>query len=327
MIINMSNSGSSGKVVIVRVIPKTQASVTCTNNNKTFTSTTDATGNAIFKLTKGIWSITVEKNGFTKTVNINVTEDCTVELSLEQLPKFTYTGNYKIVDDSNTPINSSLGNWKIHFLTSGTLTFTTLNGAENGIDVFLVGGGGGGGKGNRTFGGGGGGGYTTTAKRIMVTLNTPYNIAIGAGGTADASGGSSSAFGATAKGGGNGKGTPQIPENDAGVAASGGNGGSGGGAFKGVSGASDGGSTGTTGGRGQGTTTREFGEPGGKLYSGGGGGGAYNAPPGAGGAGGGATGGKSASNNTGGGGGGCMHPSGPVGSGGSGIIIIRNARG
>ena len=47
-------------------------------------------------------------------------------------PTFTFTGNYKIE-------NEGTADWKIHFLTSGTLTFTE---EPSRIDVFLVGGGG-----------------------------------------------------------------------------------------------------------------------------------------------------------------------------------------
>ena len=74
------------------------------------------------------------------------------------------------------------GDWKIRFLTSGTLTFTNLNGAEGGIDVFLVGGGGAGGNGvwasgyvqPNQRGGGAGAGYTMTKTGVSVTINTPY---------------------------------------------------------------------------------------------------------------------------------------------------------
>ena len=51
-----------------------------------------------------------------------------------RIPKFTYTGNYQFIDDGS-------GNWRIKFLSSGTLTFTSLGNARKGIDVFLVGGG------------------------------------------------------------------------------------------------------------------------------------------------------------------------------------------
>lgn len=112
---------------------------------------------------------------------------------------------------------------------------------------------------------------------------------------------------------------------------------------RGSDGASDGadaaGNGNGVGGRGQGTTTREFGEATGDLYAGGGGG--YS-PSGvarsSGGAGGGGRGGVGNANsgytpgengqpNTGGGGGGRSGDGTGRGLGGSGIVIIRNARG
>lgn len=74
------------------------------------------------------------------------------------LPEFTYTGTYSFIDDGSK-------NWRIRFLTSGTLVFQKIG---TNIDLFLVGGGGGGGPGwpgdPYHAGGGGGGGYTATIK-------------------------------------------------------------------------------------------------------------------------------------------------------------------
>lgn len=259
------------------------------------------------------------------------------------IPEFTYTGDYEIVNDADEPITVSQDNWKIRFLTSGTLTFQALNGAENGIDVFLVGGGGAGGAScyvnneNPLWGGGGGGGgYTKTQKKVSVTQGTAYTITVGAGGTGASgkngnNGGSSSAFGISANGGKGGYAGTTQPNGR-----NGGEGGSGGGAGGSYSidigkfvasgaGGSDGGNGGgSSGGTGQGTTTREFGESTGTLYAGGGGGAKSSSGSNSeGGSGGGTAGnGGNASANTGGGGGGGSTPA----NGGSGIIIIRNKR-
>ena len=197
---------------------------------------------------------------------------------------FTWTGGdgtYQVIQDDGT-------NWRIKFLSSGTFTI-----AKNTIiDAFLVGGGGGGAS-NQNSG---------------------------------SNGGNTTVFGITANGGG---GAYLDSANDLGK---GGNGGSGGGgavttsstkAYTGGSGGSDGSNGGSvssnTGGTGQGTTTREFGEATGDLYSGGGGGGTNSQVPsagGAGGEGGGGRGGYKLSTadaptagvpNTGGGGGGNQH--------------------
>ena len=270
-----------------------------------------------------------------------------VQFSSENvIPEFTYTGDFEIVNDSDEPITTSQDNWKIRLLTSGTLTFQDLNGAENGIDVFLVGGGGSTTEswsmpGDVDMRGGGGGGYTTTKKDVPVNTETPYNIVVGAGASdAAGAGGASTAFGQSAAGG---SGTITVIYG-------GGAGGSGGGGRapyntanptdygKGGSDGSDGfpeSASRANGGKGQGATTREFGESGGKIYAGGGGGSTYSqwtpstAPGGYGGEGGGGRGGNTNCNptpgeaNTGGGGGGGVRT---CAAGGSGIVVIRNKR-
>ena len=255
-----------------------------------------------------------------------VVTDYSVSIPLNTIPEFTYTGDYEIVNDSDEPITVSQDNWKIRFLTSGTLTFTNLNGADGGIDVFLVGGGGsgaGGGSnsdaGGYVQGAGAGGGYTKTTKNVAVEVDTEYPITIGSGGIGHAayrtngkSGGTTSAFGQSALGGSGGN-----------ANCHGGNGGSGGGAAgfgsndSGAAGGMDGSNGGSVdskpGGKGQGTTTREFGEENGKLYASGGNG--YESPP------------TARDANSGNGGHGNGYGENKDGAGGSGIAIIRNARG
>ena len=251
--------------------------------------------------------------------------------------RLTYTGNCTVIDDGNN-------NWRVKFLTSGTLK---LNYAAS-IDVFLVGGGGGGSY-HGGGGGGGGGGYTTTAKKVSVAANTQYTITIGSGGSGgscDGSGGrggTTSAFSKTAAGGYGGTSDlctgSKARNTPGGNGGSGGGGGSVGGTYAGAGG-SNGGNGGTgnygngwsgsgPGGTGQGTTTREFGETSGTLYAGGGGGGTAGGATaaGAGGTGGGQGGNANNSGsgaaNTGGGGGGSYYGGRP---GGTGIVVIRNSR-
>ena len=257
--------------------------------------------------------------------------------------KFTYTGDYVVRKDG-----------VVELLTSGTIVFLE----PKVIDLFLVGGGGRGGffksgTGAQTGFGGGGGGYTATLRKVNVTGS--YEVTIGAGGIAGQTngGGGASAFGGliTANGGYG----HQSSSSDLDMIR-GANGGSGGGG--GVSSNSDygaGGSNGNDGergyfpqtiigGKGQGTTTREFGEANGKLYAGGGGGGRYISAQSpvvsAGGSGGGGTGGWCGTANTqaaaagvantgGGGGGGAIgndtSVTVPGASGGSGIVCFRDA--
>lgn len=280
---------------------------------------------------------------------------------------FAYTGAYETEGTLE-------GNFVIRFKTSGTLTITSHGNNTNGTyDVFCVGGGAGGGSGAKTDRSprGGCGGYTTTKKKINASLNTSYAIVIGSGGargTAFGStteyyggdGGSSSGLGNTANGATTVKSIfGDRPDSKSYIT---GYGGSGGGspAYYNSSGG-NGGSDGSDGsksdadtvssytyylnGKGQSSTTREFGEATGKLYAGGGGGGGYNytySYAGKGGDGGGGkgqgysnvdnTGPFAGTANTGGGGGaGYVEPqndgSNAYGAaGGSGIVCIRNAR-
>lgn len=237
------------------------------------------------------------------------------------LPIYTYTGTSVLVDDGN-------GNWRLRLLTSGILTVSDFGTGEGTIDLFLVGGGNGGGNGGSGYyGAGGGGGYTATHAGVIANANTGYQIAIGAGGSPGGLGSVSSAFGyqtttagTTAAGtaiqhGGSGGGQGGLSS-----APAGGNGGSDG---------SNGGvnASGLAGGTGQGTTTREFGEATGDLYSGGGGG-AQNGVGGAGGGGSVPSGeGAAGTTNTGGGGSAGNEINYRTGgAGGSGIVILRNHR-
>lgn len=232
------------------------------------------------------------------------------------LPQFTYTGQSQFLSDGGK-------NWRIKFLTSGTLTFTKISSGFI-VDIFLVGGGGSGsGNGQAGAGAGGGGGYTKTFTQMILTQNTPYSIVVGAGGASVApfadgkDGGNTSAFNITASGGKGGS-------YDSG---SGGNGGSGGQGYGGTYNIASDGANGNNSGQysggygqrsqpgpnGETGTTKEFGEAVGELYSNGGASG-YT----------GATGQTLPRANYGDGGHG--RPSGNSIAGADGIVIIRNAR-
>lgn len=292
--------------------------------------------------TRYLWVYSISTIDGTINDKLSTTNTQYVIKTIGILPEYTYTGESELIDDED-------GNWRIKFITSGTLTFTSLGTSSNAIDVFLVGGGGaGGGSGTGNVGGGGGaGGKTMTYKGDSVEVNKSYSIVIGNGGIGKSgavggTGGTSSAFGHSVAGGTGGGITAQST---GGAGGAGGNGGSGGGrggtnwsdstglwGSAGENGASDGG-TPTNGGTGQYTTTREFGESTGTLYAGGGGGGgSLNYGAGSGGAGGGGAGGLNTTlptagtaNLGGGGGGGSQYRSQAGGNGGTGIVIIRNS--
>lgn len=260
-------------------------------------------------------------------------------------PKFTYDGDYVIRDDG-----------VVELLTSGTITF--LNPAV--IDVFMVGGGSSGRSGYNSsmFGcGGGAGGYTQTVRQFKVVANNEYPVTIGDGGLPAPYGklhgnpGGSTSFGTfTVKGG-------SITPGNSNTASGYSGGSGGGGGVSSNSGYGAGGSDGANGeqgymgskllpgGKGQNSTTREFGELTGKLYAGGGGGGRHikSQTPvvSMGGDGGGGNGGWSGggivtkeataggANTGGGGGGGSVNNSGSYvngAAGGSGIVCFRESQ-
>lgn len=241
-------------------------------------------------------------------------------------PSYTYSGEHSLTRQNSY-------DWLLTLKSSGTLRFSYLGNVTK-ADVFVLGGGGGGGAHTRNYygGGGGAGGKTATIKGVSIAINTDYVITVGGGGSAAGAGGTTTAFGLSADGGGTG--------GDYGYGGAGGSGGGGGGYSStkaGANGGTNGGdgyaSNTNTAGKGQGTTTRAFGETSGTLYAGGGGGGGGRSSggslsaAGSGGTGGGVAGnGNSASNNTGGGGGGAQSNTGTGGKGGSGVALIRNAR-
>lgn len=268
--------------------------LTAPNTSGSYTFTVHTAGNWVISCSGG-------GNSATATVSITATgQSKSVSLNYNKIPAFTYSGQYKIVDDSGNEISSTTtNNWNIRLLTSGTLTFTDLRGTSS-IDVFLVGGGGG--SPSKTtstdygtvHSGGGGGGYTKTQKAVSVSENSAISVSIGAGGGAGSSGGTTTVTvnGSTySASGGAAGGAPWFNGNNT-VCGSGGSGGSGGGSassggFAGGSGGSDGGNGGAgrsnvfpvgSVGSGQGSTTRAFGESSGELYSYGGSGGGGSVP-------------------------------------------------
>ena len=287
-------------------------------------------GNAVSGATSAVFIKTTTKNdGGSHLVYCEVTSEAgtvtssTATLSVDdtqlRTPEFTYDGTYELTDDSGSSVGQNVlcDNWKLTFKTGGSMQFTSLNSAADGIEAFLVGGGGSGGAGGSYGGGGGGGGGYITTQDVNVESNTDYVISIGG------SNGNTTAFGLTANTGGKGG----AGGNSSG-AGNGGNGGAGTGyGGKGGQGKSGSVGSGVSGGAG----AYEFSDSNGGRFGGGGGGGAgqYSekyGTNGAGGAGGGGSGGggKGTANTGGGGGGGKAQGSG--GSGGSGIVIIRNKR-
>ena len=229
------------------------------------------------------------------------------EIKVENKVLGTYTGKFTVEGNQT--------NWKIKFETNGILYLDN----NTDTDIFIVGGGG---------GNAGGGGYTSTYKAQTLSKNTAYTIRIGLGGS-----------------NGNGeqsymKGNNQSYSANGGTGGYGGSGGSGGGtitrdwvcterwdqagcvawgySYSYIAGAAYGANST---GKGQGSTTCEFGEgttskcTNGAEYAYSGGGSGNNKST----AGGGGASGKAGTDGRGGGGG-------ANAKGGSGIVIIRNKR-
>lgn len=323
MIFNMVGGGggsSTKSTIIVSIDTGSTVAAYSDSSYQTLVKTASEKSTGEYWLTgldNGTYYLKATKGSDVSTMPYTISEYGVYRISMayRTIPDFSYSGTYEVVEDDDTPIadvaHYNDANWKIRFLTSGTLNFTNLYGARNGIDVFLVGAGGSKPQGG-DYKGGAGGGYTLTHTAVTVAAGENYAVTIG---EPTATNGGSSQFGnLTAASGGH------APSNTTGGA--GGSGGGGGRSANGTAGAggSDG-SNGTSaagaGGAGQGTTTREFGEVGETLYGGGGGGKSDNAS--------GANGWTGSATNFGHG----AHGNGyntAYEAGGSGIVIIRNAR-
>lgn len=184
-----TNAGGGGfnKSVIIVTAP-TGSTVTCFKGEVTKTAS-EKNGTWTFSgLEEGTWTVKATLSGQTATQTVNITQFGVyrIAMSYRATPEFTYTGNCEIVQDDDAAIPdfaSWKGNWKIKFLTSGTFTVTNMHGWDGRIDLFLVGGGGGGGGGsNKGIGGKGGGGYYGTYYGIKLSINTAYEINIASGG-------------------------------------------------------------------------------------------------------------------------------------------------
>ena len=254
--------------------------------------------------------------------------------------KLCYVSAFEISQNTGTLSGSLEKDWEITFKNSGSITFKSVPGP---IDIFLVGGGGGAGGNNYNHGvgGGAGGGYTKTFFNVRLQENLSYQIIVGAGGSGGGQynelnnhlnhkGGTSFFKGGNINYSAEGGDASRGPNSSDTYCANGGPGGSGGGGAVEGHGGSNGsnGTTGrgTSGGKGQGTTTRAFGETNGTLYGGGGAGGSDNGRINGGAGGGGNATSPGATNTGGGGGGGCYNWGDGGRNGGSGIVIIRNHR-
>lgn len=135
--------GSPGRNVTVHVTyggaAGSGANVVCTNGKKTFYGITDADGNFAFKLTKGTWTITANKNGSTSTVNAEVTGDCTVDIALFAATiNVTYpAGSTCTATNGTTTLTApdTSGTWKCVVPNAGTWRVMIGNVAGDDVNV------------------------------------------------------------------------------------------------------------------------------------------------------------------------------------------------
>ena len=316
---------SSEKPITITVSYPSGSTCTCSDGTTTLKAS-GTSGSWSFTIPNlGTWTVTCSNGIESATATVSITAEGQTEsviLSYNQIPTFTYSGSYSILDDFGNILTTTTGDWNIVLTSTGVLNISALNGAANGIDMFQVAGGAAGATAGEASpaeglgGAGGAGGGCATQSNISLSANTDYAVTIGG------SGGSTSAFGysvssGNGSSGGSGNGASTNYPGSAGsdgvypfgstTAGSGlynvrygAGGGGGGGTYryggtnwgKGLAGGVTGGGTGGTGGRNGATGTA----------------------------------GSAGAANTGAGGGGGGNPRGAGGAGGSGIVIIRNHR-
>ena len=276
--VNATDEGSEiknyGYLITTASSCPTSGYTTSTNAQYTLNATASGTYRVCVKITDKAGNA----NTISNTITVTITEitygtlissySCSNKTVGSSPYIISYTGKCEIVKEGTD-------NWKIKFLTSGTLKISTnLN-----VDTFLVGGGAGGGASDYnnlsqydsgtwwSHGDGGSGGYTKTYRNIDIKSSDTYTITVGSGGAADTAGGKSSLVGGSinqaanggntnrgAGGSGGGAGCTQYYAGGGGAGAGGKYGNAGGDCTGNVLG----GSQSLSGGSGQGTTTCEF---------------------------------------------------------------------
>ena len=273
--VNATDEGSGiknyGYLITTASSCPTSGYTTSTNAQYTLNATASGTYRVCVKITDKAGNA----NTISNTITVTITEitygtlissySCSNKKVGSSPYIISYTGKCEIVKEGTD-------NWKIKFLTSGTLKIS----ANLNVDTFLVGGGGGGGNATWTdlsqygsdiwwaHGSGGGGGYTKTYRNVDIKSSDTYTITVGNGGAAKTDGSKSSLVGGSINHAANGG------KNSGGAGGSGGGGGCSGNGYGCTAGSggkfgndggdgtgSNGGSS-RSGGSGQRTTTCEF---------------------------------------------------------------------
>jgi fibronectin-binding autotransporter adhesin len=152
--------------------------------------------------------ITLTTSGADVIFNDEVITDYSSSSSVTEVIQFLGNGGYQYSSDGGSTYSSGTASSSETTLGSGYVTFVTdtytWNFSQSStIETLLVGGGGSGGP---DLGGGGGGGGVISIPSLSISANTDYEIVVGDGGVSDGNTGGqgedSTAFGATAAGGG-----------------------------------------------------------------------------------------------------------------------------
>lgn len=178
----INESTNDEDIKIVTTVDGTTTNTPPTNENYTVTTSCNDTGTTLtFTWNGSKWVGTV--SGLNKSGVI-----CTAAFVFDDasFPKYTYNGSLHYTDEGS-------GNWHVKFTTGGTLTIEKAMT----IDIFLVGGGYGGNAGTggyRCYGGNGGrGGNVYTVYNRKIPAGT-YAIEIGSGGSSGSAGSATNAF-------------------------------------------------------------------------------------------------------------------------------------
>ena len=204
--VNATDEGSGiknyGYLITTASSCPTSGYTTSTNAQYTFNTTASGTYRVCVKITDKAGNA----NTISNTITVTITEitygtlissySCSNKTVGSSPYIISYTGKCEIVKEGTD-------NWKIKFLTSGTLKIS----ANLNVDTFLVGGGAGGGGASYSdltqydsdtwwsHGDGGSGGYTKTYRNVNIKSSDTYTITVGSGGAANTAGSKSSLVG------------------------------------------------------------------------------------------------------------------------------------
>ena len=135
---------SSEKPITITVSYPSGSTCTCSDGTTTLKDS-GTSGSCSFTIPNlGTWTVTCSNGIESATATVSITAEGQTEsviLSYNQIPTFTYSGSYSILDDYGNILTTTTGDWNIVLTSTGVLNISALNGAGNGIDMCQVAGG------------------------------------------------------------------------------------------------------------------------------------------------------------------------------------------